>query len=531
MNIYFYANHTFENWDYTNPTIKGIGGSEISQIEMSSRLAQRGHKVVSYAPVAWPGVREHRNVNWTSFETATFEEPGLWIMYRCPEELLNFDIAHPEQTVYFVAQDAFYNTLNEEMALRIDKFICLCSDHANYTAYKHPYLKDKIVISSNGINIDLINLLEAKQIERNPHRLIYSSSPDRGLEQLIPIFKKAKEFIPDLELHIFYGFDNIDKIIKDMPWVGKMKDEIMGSINSTPGIIWHGRVGQVELLIEWMKSGIWCYPINFTETSCISCMEAQACNVIPIVSPIWALQENVMNGIFVEGDVKAKLTIAKFAAEIVRVCSSDKLCNDIKDTMKISAKVRFNWERYVDQWECWMYQPKCKYFYAQYAFQQKYADGTILNVGCDSDASDFKGLRDAVNLDLQQNENNTVDVIMDMLGDHLTVNDKYDTVILGDMVEHMDYHSGIKLINNAKLFLNESGKLIITCPHDPRPKHVQNPTLDPDSVYINGISHFHRYISEDEFIKMLAATKLNVKVIQDIDYTHFYGTGVVATLC
>jgi glycosyltransferase involved in cell wall biosynthesis len=546
--IFFFTTFTFENWDFTNPITKGIGGSETSQIEMSSRLARRGHNVISYAPVPWDDeFKIHRDVKWISHEKVTFTENGLWIIYRIPEALDEFSIDHLKEgkEVWFVAQDVFYEAMNEERFSKIDKYICLCQDHANYVSFKYPQFADKIVISSNGINVDIINaLVKNNKIERNPHRLIYSSSPDRGLEQLIPIFQKAKEFIPDLELHVYYGFDNIDKVIAKMPFVARMKDSIMAGMNSTDGIFWHGRVGQIELLIEWMKSGIWCYPINFTETSCISCMEAQACGVIPIVSPVWALRENVMHGIQVQGDVKDKLTLAKFVGEIVRVCNSQDLRDKLLANGKMieEAKVRFNWERYVDQWESWIFQPACTYFFCQYAFQQKFAFGKILNIGCDTDASKFSTLRNAINLDVMPHDNVPVDIIGNILDESsikliTDENDKgdFDTVIVGDMLEHMNYIQGVNALKNASFAMKyESGKgeslMIITCPSDPRPREVQNPTMKGDEIYPGGISQFHRLIKEAELMDMIKEAGLTVIGIQDIDYTHFHGFGVLCTL-
>ena len=540
-NFYFYAAHTFEPWDYRNPIEKGIGGSETSQIEMSSRLANRGHRVISYAPIPCDDVneeREYSNVTWKHFSTATFSEDGYWIIYRDPEALDNFNNSHNGQEIYFVAQDVFYDKLTEERAAKIDKYICLCSDHAHYIEIKYPYLKDKIIISSNGINSNLIKSLEEANkdtIKRNPHRLIYTSSPDRGLEQLIPIFKKVKEFVPDLELHIFYGFDNINKVIEKMPWVQKMKDSIMNGINSTDGIFWHGRIGQIDLLIEWMKSGIWCYPINFTETSCISCMEAQACGVIPVVSPKWALRENVMHGVFVEGDIEDKLTLARFTGEIISLCNSEKRRESILsgNAMKMDARVRFNWERYADQWEGWIFQPKCKYFFNQFAFQQKFAFGDILNIGCDEDSSDFRELRDAINFDVQQNVKNNVDFIGDARHvESLMLLHNFDTIIVGDLIEHMTHEDAVKLLKNVQISLKYSAesRIIITCPSDPRTKKEQNPTFTGDETYPGGVSQFHRFISEEEFLQILEESGLEIEHHQWINCTHYMAFGVVCSI-
>jgi hypothetical protein len=65
MNFVFLSVPTFEPWDWNNPDLVGIGGSETSHIEMSNRLSDRGHEVYSYGPTPFkePCVNLH-NVRW-----------------------------------------------------------------------------------------------------------------------------------------------------------------------------------------------------------------------------------------------------------------------------------------------------------------------------------------------------------------------------------------------------------------------------------------------------------------------------------
>jgi glycosyltransferase involved in cell wall biosynthesis len=353
--FFFYAHLTFENWDFSNPVTVGIGGSETSQIEMASRLAARGHKVISYAPVPYKEETVvHRDVKWLFYEKATCSEDGIWIVYRCPEVLDLFELNHPNQKIWFVAQDTFYSSMTEERAAKIDKYICLCPDHQSYVERRYPYLEGKIDISSNGISVDKIEKIEKEgKIVRNEARLVWTSSPDRGLEALIPIMKKVIEYVPEVELHCFYGFDNINKIIDKFPNSQALKKLVMDSIDNI-NIFWHGRQNQYQIIREFLKSGIWCYPTNFPETSCISCMEAQALGAIPIINPIWALRTNVFHGIVIEGDTyDDKLVQSMYAGEIIRLIQHPDHMAHIREGMMEDARNRFSWEVFVDQWEKW----------------------------------------------------------------------------------------------------------------------------------------------------------------------------------
>ena len=120
-----------------------------------------------------------------------------------------------------------------------------------------------------------------------------------------------------------------------------------------PGVHNHGRTGQRALLEEWFKAGIWCHPSNFTETSCITSMDAQACGAIPITKPVWAIAENVKHGVFIDGDVTQELIQCRFALELIRMALDPERQAKIRETMMPWALLWFPWERWVDQWEAW----------------------------------------------------------------------------------------------------------------------------------------------------------------------------------
>ena len=86
-----------------------------------------------------------------------------------------------------------YNQKGGVTAGKIDKYVVLCQEHYNHTYAEYPELRDKLYLSSNGIRTDLI--IEAEKsgpYNRNPSQLIWTSSPDRGLDNLLKIFQRVK---------------------------------------------------------------------------------------------------------------------------------------------------------------------------------------------------------------------------------------------------------------------------------------------------------------------------------------------------
>src|SRR4029078_9396198 len=66
---------------------------------------------------------------------------------------------------------------------------------------------DKAVIISNGIIPSQFN---NPGIKRQPHKVIYASSADRGLDLLVSLWPKVKTKIPDAELVWAYGWNSYD---------------------------------------------------------------------------------------------------------------------------------------------------------------------------------------------------------------------------------------------------------------------------------------------------------------------------------
>ena len=207
--IRFLAPLHFEKWDYTSLD-NGIGGSETNIIELSWRFARRGYDVKVYAPISENCTNNWRNTTWLPIEECDPSEEAIWIIARTTQPLEDTDF-NGEVWIQLqdvdVAEDS-KTAWAEKRVNKIDKVIALCKTHADFLASNYPQLKDKICVSSNGVRVDLFKEIEKnKNIIRNPKKLIYASSPDRGLVQaILPLWHKIIERVPDAELHIFYGF-------------------------------------------------------------------------------------------------------------------------------------------------------------------------------------------------------------------------------------------------------------------------------------------------------------------------------------
>lgn len=188
-----------------------------------------------------------------------------------------------------------------------------------------------------------------KQSGRNPHRLVYGSSYDRGLEHLLNMWGKIKKGCPDAELRCFYGWNLFDVGYKDNPermaWKAKMN-----KLMEQPGITHLGRISHEALKKEYESAGIWAYPTHFGEISCITAMKAQAWGAIPVVIDYAALSETVQYGIKVDGDIYDQETKDEYLKQLVSLLNDDKRQEEIRSKMIPWASEFFKWEHVAKQW-------------------------------------------------------------------------------------------------------------------------------------------------------------------------------------
>jgi glycosyltransferase involved in cell wall biosynthesis len=134
---------------------------------------------------------------------------------------------------------------------------------------------DKYKIIPNGIRIEDFSI--NNNYIRNPYRLCYCSSYDRGLEHiLLYIWPIIIKMVPSAEFHVYYGMDYI--------YDNNFKDKMNKLINQ-PGVIHHGRQSMEEIIKEKYMSTFQLYLNNaFSEIDCINIKESLITGCIPIIS-------------------------------------------------------------------------------------------------------------------------------------------------------------------------------------------------------------------------------------------------------
>jgi glycosyltransferase involved in cell wall biosynthesis len=346
--IIIYVGEGYEDWTPHTVDITGIGGSELAVINMSKQLVQLGHKVRVYSSCGKWGEGIYSGVEYYHSEKYHDLECDVLVVSRyAPALSENLNVKAKTRLLW--VHDVWPIALKQELSLRADKILALTQWHKKCIMEHYSFVDEsQIYITQNGLDLTRFDV----NVERNPHKAIYSSSPDRALPVLLDVWPKIRETVTDAELHIFYGFYNWKKSAANNPAQTKNIEELIKKIESMKemGVHYHDRVNQNELARQFKSSGVWIYPTWFSETYCITSAEAQMAGLGIVTSSIAALNETVgPRGALIDGDWLSKDYQDKFIKE-----SIDAMLNtseEKRQALTNYAKENFDWIKVAKDWD------------------------------------------------------------------------------------------------------------------------------------------------------------------------------------
>ena len=150
---------------------------------------------------------------------------------------------------------------------------------------------------SKGIVLqNAINPIPVHEKNMNKIRLIYHTTPHRGLELLVPVFEKLSEIHKDIHLDVFSSFQIYGWPQRDEPY-----SELFQRIKSHPQMTYHGYQPNEIIRKALIESHIYAYPSIWPETSCISVLEAMSAKCHVVCPNLAALPETCANFAFMYG--------------------------------------------------------------------------------------------------------------------------------------------------------------------------------------------------------------------------------------
>jgi glycosyltransferase involved in cell wall biosynthesis len=306
----------------------GIGGAELAILTLCNGWHKRGHVVTFYNNPAVKGgsVFEHKDL--TEFQPQA--ERDILIIFRSPNHL---SYGAKGKKIWFSC-DPYTIGDFKEFATRVDAIVGISEFHSNY--FKSIY----------GIhNMQVIDI-PVRDWEYSPtpkvhNSCIFTSVPDRGLMQLLPIWDRIIEQVPDASLTItsdwslWTGCDVSNAVSPfRMAWAGKKN------------VRYAGAVKREELIRIQSEAEFHLYPSTFAELFCISVAESQVAGAVPITSTTGALETTNRFGYKISGNPTDSGFIDSFVDTTVNL-------------MKLPERVDIGWnarrefglEEILDIWE------------------------------------------------------------------------------------------------------------------------------------------------------------------------------------
>ncbi|MFH1148478.1 MAG: glycosyltransferase family 4 protein [Pseudomonadota bacterium] len=343
-----FADNSFA-YDGSTPENEPLGGSHSALVYLCRALADLGHDVHVYNKCPSPGL--FHGVHYHRFEEVTeankFLYADAFISLRNPS-IFRFWINAGVRILW--AHDAVdqpvLNGLGTDENLRrnIDSIFCVSKWQA-WTYLKYfGWPSEKIFVTRDAIWPDHY----PKELP-GPcgHRLVYTSTPFRGLELLLLLFPEIRQSVTDAELHVFSSM----KVYQQNEEDDRKQNGAIYEMARQPGVFMHGSVGQRHLARELAKATVFAYPNTFPETGCISAMEALAAGCVAVTSNLAALPETVgPGGLLIEGIPGTPAYNRAFVDSCIRLLKDEEARRKLAGAGRDWILSRFTWDKVAGEW-------------------------------------------------------------------------------------------------------------------------------------------------------------------------------------
>jgi len=338
MKVLIYSGYYKEPWGPNN--MRGTGGTEIAISQISNKLSKFGWDIVVSGNVIsqmvdgveWIETKELHEKHFNSFDIII----GVSYLHF----VLEFE-EYDAKKIFWVHNTDFYPWyMGTEIQdpeslltpLDIDQFVCLTNWHKEQWSQKYSIDPERISVIGNGLNPEEF----ITNIKKEKGRFIWSSSQERGLTELISNWQKIRNEIPHATLHVY-----------SPPY--DIAERLNYNEYDLEGIEFMGSVTPNELHIAMQRAEYWMYLTEYEETYCITALEMQKSNVIPIVTCVAALEETVNSGIIVENN-KTKW---EFCIQLLRQLSDpikDKVISSNQNWVKMQTwNMRsYDWKQLIE---------------------------------------------------------------------------------------------------------------------------------------------------------------------------------------
>lgn len=311
----------------------GVGGAELALLTMCETWSELGHDVVLYNNPRERGVSPFEQRMISEFDPN--EKRDILIVFRSA----NAKAIPAKGLKVWWSCDQYTTGGFKQFAGFVDKIMVISPFHQRY--FESAYgIKNSIV---TDLPVRMQDYSKVGHVDKVKHQFLFSSVPDRGLDQLWRMWPLIKREIPDASLVItsdyrLWGAEN-----------GANNDRHRARWVVRDDFRFLGAVPRMMLIEEQLKSEMLVYPCVYDELFCIAVAEAQYAGCYPVTTNCGALETTNM-GTVVKWDANDPRGDGLF----VDVIKSTLERSDFKErveTVQSSARERFDPYRIAKFWD------------------------------------------------------------------------------------------------------------------------------------------------------------------------------------
>jgi len=308
----------------------GVGGAELALLTMCEAWHEAGHRVRLYNSPTRMGLSPFEQYPIDTFVPK--DERDVLIVFRSP----NHRIIHANGLKIWWSTDQYTIGDFSKFQSKVDKIVTISPFHADY--FKNAYGIE------NTITIDLPVRIEDyfNQMQKVPHRMIFCSVPDRGLDVLAKAYPEIKRQVPDASLVITSDYRLWG--VQDA-----RNERFIQRFLGMDGVRFLGAVPRMEMVEEQLKAEVMAYPCTYDELFCYAVAECQVAGAYPVTTSKGALITTNM-GYQVAGDANSPHWLHTYIDAVVTTLTSPSL-PVTAEFNRLGAMERFSLERIMKEWD------------------------------------------------------------------------------------------------------------------------------------------------------------------------------------
>ncbi len=312
--------HSNEN----HPAYNSLGGSELYTINLFKNVPKR--------------IRDRYNIivsRWVE-EVIDSNKPTIYILQDLPNDPMYEHLRSNDWSSDRIEKVIFVSHWQREMFQLND--------------YNIPLEKSLTIHNAvEPANCNEDKWKEPAKGEEKIFRIVYTSTPQRGLEILLQACHMLRNRRSDFILEVFSGFDIYGFYNKNKPF-----EPLFKQMNKTDWVVNHG-VQSNEMVRDVLKdSHIFCLPSIWPETSCMAVMEGMYAGNMVVASAFGALPETISNcGICYDMPGSPEIHVRRLSA-ILNHCFDTYHTPGSIDRMKFGrayADRFYSWRNRGPQWQ------------------------------------------------------------------------------------------------------------------------------------------------------------------------------------